>query len=128
MDEELKTRTLAEIRGIRAFWYYILIDYFGNAPLVADYESTELPGMASRQQLYDFVVSELNAIKDVLRDDVSDESYGKFTQGAAYTLLAKMYLNAEVWTGTPNWQVVIDAADKVMSMDYIIEPNWKVNF
>src|SRR5690554_7966070 len=95
MDEELKTRTLAEIRGIRAFWYYILIDYFGNAPLVADYESTELPGMASRQQLYDFVVSELNAIKDVLRDDVSDESYGKFTQGAAYTLLAKMYLNAE---------------------------------
>lgn len=128
MDEELKTRTLAEIRGIRAFWYYILIDYFGNAPLVADYESTELPGMASRQQLYDFVVSELNAIKDVLRDDVSDESYGKFTQGAAYTLLAKMYLNAEVWTGTPNWQGVIDAADKVMSMDYIIEPNWKVNF
>ncbi|MDD4010418.1 MAG: RagB/SusD family nutrient uptake outer membrane protein [Fermentimonas sp.] len=128
MDEELKAQTLAEIRGIRAYWYYILIDYFGNAPLVADYESTELPGMSNRQQLYDFVVSELNAIKDVLREDVTAESYGKFTQGAAYTLLAKMYLNAEVWTGTPNWQGVIDAADKVMSMDYIIEPNWKTNF
>jgi len=128
MDEELKAQTLAEIRGIRAYWYYILIDYFGNAPLVADYESTDLPGMSNRQQLYDFVVSELNAIKDVLREDVTAESYGKFTQGAAYTLLAKMYLNAEVWTGTPNWQGVIDAADKVMSMDYIIEPNWKTNF
>lgn len=128
MDEELKKQTLAEIRGIRAFWYYILIDYFGNAPLVDDYESTELPGMSTRQQLYDFVIDELNDIKDLLRDDVSGESYGKFTQGAAYTLLAKMYLNAEVWTGTPNWQGVIDAADKVMSLDYIIESNWKINF
>ncbi|HBK42018.1 MAG TPA: RagB/SusD family nutrient uptake outer membrane protein [Porphyromonadaceae bacterium] len=128
MDEDLKEQTLAEIRGIRAFWYYILIDYFGNAPLVADYESTELPGMSTRQQLYNFVIDELNDIKDLLRDDVTGESYGKFTQGAAYTLLAKMYLNAGVWTGTPNWQGVIDAADKVMSLDYIIEPNWKINF
>lgn len=128
MDEELKKRTLAEIRGIRAFWYYILIDYFGNAPLVADYESTELPALSSRQVLYDFVVKELNEIKDILRDDVTDESYSKFTQGAAYTLLAKMYLNAEAWTGTPNWQGVIDACDKVMSLDYIIEPNWKTSF
>ena len=128
MNAELKERTLAEIRGIRAFWYYILIDYFGNAPLVSDYESTELPGMSTRIQLYDFVVAELNDIKDVLRDDVTGESYGKFTQGAAYTLLAKMYLNAEAWTGTPNWQGVIDACDQVMSLDYIIEPNWKTNF
>ena len=128
MDADLKERTLAEIRGIRAFWYYILIDYFGNAPLVSDYESTELPGMSTRQQLYDFVINELNDIKDVLRDDVTSESYGKFTQGAAYTLLAKMYLNAGVWTGTPNWQGVIDACDTVISLDYIIEPNWKTNF
>lgn len=128
MDEELKERTLAEIRGIRAFWYYILIDYFGNAPLVADYESTELPELSSRKVLYDFVIDELNEIKDVLRDDVTSESYGKFTQGAAYTLLAKMYLNSGVWTGTPNWQGVIDACDKVMSLAYIIEPNWKTSF
>lgn len=128
MDPELKERTLAEIRGIRAFWYYILIDYFGNAPLVSDYESTELPGMSTRAQLYEFVVTELNDIKDVLRDDVTSESYGKFTKGAAYTLLAKMYLNAETWTGTPNWEGVIDACDQVMALDYIIEPNWKTNF
>ena len=128
MDAELKVRTLAEIRGIRAFWYYMLIDYFGNAPLVADYKSTELPGMSTRQQLYDFVIEELNEIKDVLRTDVTGASYGKFTQGVAYTLLAKMYLNAGVWTGTPNWQGVIDAADKVMALDYIIEPNWKTSF
>lgn len=128
MDAELKSRTLAEIRGIRAFWYYMLIDYFGNAPLVADYKSTELPEMSTRKQLYDFVIKELNEIKDVLRADVTGASYAKFTQGVAYTLLAKMYLNAEIWTGTPNWQGVIDAADKVISLDYVIEPNWKTNF
>lgn len=128
MDADLKAQTLAEIRGIRAFWYYILIDYFGNAPLVSDYESTELPSMSDRKTLYNFVVSELNEIKDQLREDVTGESYGKFTQGAAYTLLAKMYLNADAWTGAPNWQGVIEATNKVMSLDYIIEPNWKTNF
>ncbi len=128
MEEELKVRTLAEIRGIRAYWFYMLIDYFGNAPLVDDYESTELPEMSSRKQLFDFVIAELNDIKGVLRADVTGESYGKFTQGAAYTLLAKMYLNAQVWSGTPDWQGVIDACDKVISLDYIIEPNWKTNF
>lgn len=128
MDPELKARTLAEIRGVRAYWYYILIDYFGNAPLVDDFTSTELPKMSNRQQLYDFVVKELNEIKDVLRSDVTSESYGKFTSGAAYTLLAKMYLNAEAWTGKANWEGVVEAADKVIAMDYIIEPNWKTNF
>lgn len=128
MDEALKERTLAEIRGIRAFWYYMLIDLYGNAPLVTDFKSTELPGMSSRKVLYDFVINELDEIKDLLREDVTSESYSKFTKGAAYTLLAKMYLNAEVWTGTPNWQGVIDACDEVMSLDYVIETNWKTSF
>jgi len=128
MDDKLKEQTLAEIRGVRAFWYYVLIDMFGNAPLTTDFANTEVPGMTSRAELYKFVVDELNAIKDVVRSDVSSSSYGKFTRGAAFTLLAKMYLNAGVWTGTPNWQGVISACDEVMKLDYIIEPNWKTNF
>lgn len=128
MDENMKRRILAEIRGVRAFWYYILLDYFGNAPLVADFEATELPQLSSREVLYNFVVDELNEIMDDLRSDVTSESYGKFTKGVAYTLLAKMYLNAEVWIGTPNWEGVIDACDKVMDLDYVIESNWKANF
>jgi len=128
MDATLKARTLAEIRGVRAFWYYVLIDMFGNAPLTIDYKTSELPGITSRAELYKFVISELNAIKDVVRSEVNSSSYGKFTKGVAYTLLAKMYLNAEVWTGTPNWAGVISACDEVMKLDYIIEPNWKTNF
>lgn len=128
MDEELKAQTLAEIRGVRAFWYYMLIDNYGNAPLVTDFSNTELPKITSRAQLFDFVIKELEEIKDLLRSDVVSATYGKFTQGAAYTLLAKMYINAEEWTGTPKWQEAADACDKVMALNYIIETDWKANF
>jgi hypothetical protein len=104
------------------------VDNFGNVPLVTDFEDTKLPATKSRKEVYDFVVSELNEIKDQLRSDVTGASYGKFTKGAAYTLLAKMYLNAQVWTNTPNWQGVVDACNEVMKLDYIIEPDWKQSF
>jgi len=128
MDAAVKTQVIAELRGVRAYWYYTLIDLFGSGPLTTDFKNTEVPGMTSRADLFNFVISELNAIKDVVRSEINSSSYGKFTKGAAYTLLAKMYLNAEVWTGTPNWQGVIDACDVVMGMDYIIEPDWKTSF
>ncbi|QEC52762.1 putative outer membrane starch-binding protein [Anseongella ginsenosidimutans] len=125
-----KEQVLAEIRGMRAYWYYMLLDYFGNVPIVTDFENTELPSTNSRKEVYEFVVSELNAIKDIVRSDVTPASYGKVTQGFVYTLLAKMYLNAEVWNpeGGAKWQECIDACNKVMELDYILEPDWKTNF
>jgi len=128
MDADLKKRTLAELRGVRAFWYYMMIDMWGRAPFSTDYKDTNLPKMALRPELYKFVMDELNAIKDVVRSDISSASYGKFTKGAAYTLLAKMCLNAEVWTGTSNWEGVIAACNEVMKLEYMIEPDWKTSF
>jgi len=86
-----KTQILAEIRGMRAFWYYMLLDYYGNVPIVTDFNDKTLPTTKTRAEVYTFVLSELNAIKDVVRSDVSSASYGKMTKGAVYTLLAKMY-------------------------------------
>lgn len=128
LSEELKLRYRSELRGLRALWYYYLIDLFGNVPLVTDYKSTELPTITSRDKVYDFIVSELKDITPNLLTDVSSNTYGRFTQGAARTLLAKIYLNAEEWTGKANWQGVVDECDKVMQLGYIIEPNWKTNF
>lgn len=125
-----RERILAEIRAVRAFWYYVMIDYFGNVPVVTDFTSTELPGNTPRKEVYAFVMSELNDVKDLLRDDISVSSYGKMTKGAAYTLLAKMYLNAAVWNpdGGTKWQECADACDVVMGMDYALESNWRSNF
>jgi hypothetical protein len=125
-----KEQILAEIRGVRAFWYYMLLDYYGNVPIVTDFKDTSLPSTKSRKEVYEFVLSELNAIKNIVREDVSSASYGKITKGVVYTLLAKMYLNAIVWNpgDGPKWQECIDACDTVISLPYIIEPNFKANF
>ena len=132
ITDEVKASILAEVRGVRAFWYYTLCDHYGNVPIVTDFlDQDQLPATKSRKEVYEFIINELNDIKDKLRDDVATPaSYGKFTQGAAYTLLAKMYLNAEVWNPSEGakWQQCIEACDKVMSMPYILEPNWKTNF
>lgn len=125
-----KEQILSEIRGVRALWYYYLIDNFGNVPIVTDFADTEKPTTASRQEVYEFIINELLEIKDLVREDVSAASYGKMTKGAVYTLLAKMYLNAEVWnpTGGPKWQECIAAIDEVLALDYSLESNWQINF
>lgn len=127
---DLKERILAEIRGVRAFWYYTLCDHYGNVPIVTDFLDKSQPATKNRSEVYSFIVSELNAIKDKLRDDVATAaSYGKMTKGAAYTLLAKMYLNAEVWNpgGGSKWAECIDACNVVMGMPYQLE-KWDMNF
>ncbi len=127
-----KESALAEIRGVRAFWVYAMMDAWGNIPLAVDFNDTELPETKTRQEAFDYIISELTEIKDILRSDVSSSSYGKFTKGTAYTLLAKMYLNADAWgvnSGiADNWQAVIDACDIVMGLGYELENTWKDNF
>ncbi len=125
-----KEQILAEIRGVRAFWYYMLVDYYGNVPIVTDFTDTSLPSTSSRKDVYAFVLTELNAIKDVVRDDVTSSSYGKVTKGFVYTLLAKMYLNAMVWNpdGGAKWQECITACDQVMGLSYFLEADWNANF
>lgn len=121
---------VSQVRAARALWYYLLLDYYGNVPIVSDFEDVSKPATKTRKEVYEFVLSELNDIKDVIRSDVSSSSYGKFTKGAVYTMLAKMYLNALVWnpTGGVKWQECIDACNVVLGLPYSLEPVWKDNF
>jgi hypothetical protein len=127
---ELKEQILSEIRGVRAFWYYILCDHYGNVPIVTDFLDKSQPVTKTRQEVYTFIVNELNDIKDKLRTDVATPaSYGKMTRGVAYTLLAKMYLNATVWNpaGGNKWEECVKACDTVLNMSYQLE-KWDINF
>ena len=124
-----KATKLAEIRGIRAFWIYKMMDLWGNVPLVTDYSDKELPTNKPRQEVYSWLLTEVKDIADKL--PAREGNYGKFTQGAAYSLLAVLYLNAEAWGVTCDgnaYQQVIDACDKVINMGYIIEPDNSINF
>jgi len=92
---------IAEARFLRAFSYYNLLDFFGNVPLVTTV-TTDLPEQATRTELFDFIESELLEIQESLKPSGSNE-YGRVDQVAAWALLSRLYLNAEVWTGTPRY-------------------------
>ncbi len=126
LSEANKTMKLAEIRGVRAFWLYVQMDLYGNIPLVTDYNDKELPSCQSRQTVYDWLVKEMEEIKDQCPD--VEGNYGKFTKGSAYALLAKLYMNAEAWGVGSAYPQAIAACDKVLGMSYILEPNFADNF
>ncbi|MBL4904471.1 MAG: RagB/SusD family nutrient uptake outer membrane protein [Flavobacteriaceae bacterium] len=123
LTAEQKIPINAELRGIRAYYYYVLLDMFGNVPIVTNYDVSELPANSTRKQVFEFVESELN---DITADLPGGAVWGKLTQNVANTILARLYLNAEIFTGTPRWQDCINTCNKVTN--YVLEPNYFTNF
>ncbi|WP_321426303.1 RagB/SusD family nutrient uptake outer membrane protein [uncultured Bacteroides sp.] len=105
---------IAEAKVLRAFFYYLLMDDYGNVPFYTSNNITvdNMP-QKSRKEVFDFVVSELKDNIDKLSITKGGSYYGRFNKWAGYALLAKVYLNAEVYTGTPMWNECIAACDKV---------------
>lgn len=124
-----KEAIIAELKTARDFYYYELLDNFGNVPIVTDFTSADLPEQSTRKQLYDFLIKELGENIPLLSTEVSSKTYGRFNKWAAKTLLAKIQLNAQVYTGTPKWAECIAACDEVIQSGlYILEENYKSNF
>ncbi len=120
---------IAELRAVRALWYYWIMDGFGNAPLVIDFKSAEPPANSTRQQIYTFVESELTAVIPLLPTVKDASTYGRMTKWAALALRSKMYLNAGVYTGTPQWQKAADDAKAVIDGGkYGLEGSYADNF
>ena len=121
--------TLAELKVLRASYYYILMDLYGNVPIVTDFDVPEgfLPEQKSRAEVYQFVVKEILDNIDMLSEANDGTTYARFNKWAAYTLLAKIYLNAEVYTGIEQWGKCIEACDAVINSGagYILEPDQK---
>lgn len=105
---------IAEAKVLRAFFYFLLIDDFGNVPFFTDNSITvdKIP-QASRTEVFNFIVKEINENVELLSSAKGGVYYGRFNKWAAYALLAKVYLNAEVYTGTAKWQECLDACNKV---------------
>jgi len=122
------TQYRAEARFLRALSYWHGLDFFGRIPLLteADILGT-LPPQRTPTEVYDFVVSELNAILADL-PAAGPATYGRATAGAAQMLLAKLYLNAEVYTGTPNYTGALTAASAVIAGPYSLTPVYVNNF
>lgn len=116
----------AEARFMRALAYYLLMDLYGNPPFALEENvGGALPEQIGRPALFNWIESELKSIMgkdgviegEVLANKGSVE-YSRADKGAAAAVLARMYLNAEVYTGTARWEDARDAAEEVIGMGY----------
>lgn len=123
-----KDRIYAELKTIRAFWYFVMLDNIGNVPIVTTFEAS-LPKNNTRKEVYDFVEKELLDALPHLSVEKNSKTYTKATKWVAHSILAKLYLNAQVYTGIPQWQKCIDQCEFVIgSTLYTLEPNIFNNF
>ena len=128
-DAEKMKEYKAEVRFMRALFYYHALDFYRNIPMVTENDpvGSYIPPRYTPQQTFDYIESELkDCVGDML--PASTCPYGQASQGAAYTLLAKLYLNSEVYTGVAKYAECKEACDKVMSMGYSLEDNYSKLF
>jgi len=140
-------RTLAELRTLRAWYYYMLQDLFGGVPLVTSTELKQNP-RATRTEVFAFIEKELKESRAALPDKWPAGGYGRVTQGVADAILASLYLNAGVFSkndgvsatsynscnvqvsgAITGCQAAINAADAVINSGvFSLNPTWKKNF
>lgn len=133
-----KAQIEGEVRALRAWYYFALQDMFGGVPIVT---TTEVQARAAntRAEVTKFVEDELKAAQAVLPDTRPAAEYGRMTKGAIDAILASLYLNNEVFSGTvtatgltkgpARWQDAATAAQRVIdSPNYALETDWRTNF
>ncbi len=117
-----------EVRALRAFAYYNMMDLFGKAPLVLESDPVNAPGPEyGRKQLFDYIQSELNAVLPNLKAPRANE-YGRVDKAFAWAILAKMYLNAEVYINTPKYAECLTMCSNIISGGYTLKLNYLDNF
>jgi starch-binding outer membrane protein, SusD/RagB family len=110
-----KRQSIAEMKTMRAFAYFQLMDLFGNVPLDTVYGSKVLQTNSPRAVVFSFIESQLKSAIPDLNAAGGSAMYGKPNRYVAYTLLAKLYLNATVYTGTAKLNETIAACDSVIN-------------
>jgi len=121
-----KATIQAELRTLRAFYYYMLMDFFGDVPVVTT-TAIAATAQASRDSVFRFIENELKAARADLPDAWPTSSNGRMTKGAANAILASMYINWQVFNGTvtaaglqrattnPRWTDASATADLILN-------------
>ena len=123
-DEQRDIRTYAaEARLMRAFSYSIILDLFRKGPKVDETTPTSgvIPDVMDANGIIEFIEDEVAQIESELLDN---PPYARAGKGVAYTMLARMYLNAETYTGTARYDDCIANCKKVMALGYSLEPEY----
>ncbi|BAV07828.1 Starch-binding associating with outer membrane [Filimonas lacunae] len=112
----LTTTSIAEVRTMRALYYFYMMDLYGSVP-ITKFGTTENPKQSTRTEVFNFIESELlKAVPDLASPaTVTIQYYGRPTKWAAYALLQKIYLNAEYYTGTARYTDAITYGNKIVN-------------
>lgn len=118
-----------EARFLRALSYWHALDMFGSVPFITENDGVGsfFPKQASKADLFAYIESELKDIETKLADPKTNV-YGRVDKAAAWMLLSKLYLNAEVYIGAPKYTECISYSSKVINSGYSLEPNYKKLF
>lgn len=112
-----------EARFLRAYQYWVLMDLFANPPFVTDATpvGSVIPKQTNRHDLFAYIESELKAIEGSLP---AKNDYGRVSKGAADALLARLYLNAAVYTGTQRYTDAVTYSSKAIAGGYQLLGNY----
>ena len=124
---------IAEARALRAYGYFYAMDFWGNVPIFTDarVDPKNLPATNTRAEVFAFVEKEMLAALPALpsKKRTTPAYYPRLTKEAVYSALATLYLNAEVYTGTPKWTQALAMCDSVITSNaYSLETNTVDNF
>lgn len=152
--EENVADCVAEVRALRAMFYYYIMDLFGSVPLIEKSDpAVEDIVQEKRSKVFNFIVKELTESSSLLSEERSNQPgvyYGRMTQPVVWFLLAKLALNAEVYTdddwtdgSRPDgksiffevegqrlnaWQTVNYYCEKITAAGYTLEKDYTANF
>lgn len=112
-ESDIKTQKISQIRYMRALYHFFLMDLFGNVPILTTFG--ERGKTEPREAVFSFIEKELKEIADELPVEKDIKTYARPTKWAAYALLAKIYLNADVYTGKAKYNETIAACDQVIA-------------
>ncbi len=117
-----------EVRVLRAYAYYNMMDLFGKAPMYTENDPLNFAGPEyNRTQLFEFIETELKAVLPELKP-ARTNVYGRVDQAVARMILAKIYLNAKVYTDTDRYDDCITMCNEIIAGGYTLKPKYLENF
>ena len=130
VNADVAAAYIAELTSLRSFFYWQLIDLYGNVPYDNDFaKALAAPPQVARATVFANVVSDLETNVPLLTKNVDGTTYGRMNYWAGKFLEAKLYLNSSVYSGTAQLDKVISACDEIInSGKYTLEANYFANF
>lgn len=127
-SEDILKSSMAELKTLRAYYHWILMDNFGNIPYITT-TSQDLPEQTPRKDVYAALVEELVEEIPYLNDVQGEMMYGRMNKWAGKTLLANIYLNAQVYTGSAEWDKCLEQCNDIIESGVCaLSPNFKDSF